>query len=103
MDKGNVRVGFMGYEIMLVVPVMVFFIRFFIKNTERVWLKFVHFGLGILALYLFCFVYPSPLGYVPYKPYVYWKGGNKKGELSYKYKNFKKRMLRKIGIELVEK
>lgn len=92
----------MGYEIMLIVPVLIFFIRFFIKNTERTWLKFMHLFVGILVVYLFCFVYPAPLGYVPYKPYIYWKGGNQNGELKYRYHNFKKKMLRKIGIELVE-
>lgn len=88
---------------MLCVPVMIFFIRFFIKNTQRIWLKFVILGTGIFSVYFFCFVYPSPLGYVPYRPYIYWKGGNRQGELSYRYKNFKKKMLKKIGIEIVEK
>lgn len=92
----------MGYEIMFWVPVIIIFGITVFKNSRHTWSRITNIIVWTLILYGFLFVYPAPLGIVSYKPYIYWKGGNGKGELEYRYKEFKKKMLGKIGIEIVE-
>ena len=63
-----------GFEVLLVIPILVIIGAAVIRNSQRTLFKRLHFLALIGLLIFFCFVYPRPLGVMAEPPYIYWAG-----------------------------
>ena len=87
---------------MLFVPVILIIGFVFFKNIHNGWGKIAVIILTLISLFTFCFIWPGPLGIKTYPPYVYWSGGNTKGNGKDVFKAWRRRQLEKLGFEYVE-
>ena len=90
-----------GLEVLLIVPVIIVFFIFWMRNVEGIGKLFVLFFM-ILFLFIFCFIYPSPLGLKKDFPYVYFSGGKSSFMVREKMKKKIDKVWEFLDIEVVD-
>lgn len=88
----------MGYEILLCIPMFLFFFCVLIHYTKSIRAKYTLLVFTVLFTVVFTFIVPGPLGLKKTPPFVYWAGGYK-GKVYWTLHGFITRFLRSIGFE----
>ena len=92
----------MGFEVLLVIPVIVIIGITIVRNCKKTLFKNLHFFGMVFIILFFLFVYPSPFAFQTRKPYIYWTGC-KPGPAWYKIeRGFKWFCARYLDLEFVE-
>ena len=87
----------MGYEYVLVIPVILFVGMVCMHYTKKFRNKFLTFGIA----FFYSFVKPGIFGIKKKPPYIYWLG-NKKSNIGKKFDFSFRKMMEKLGFEFVD-
>ena len=91
----------MGYEYVLVIPVILFVGMVCMHYTKKFRNKFMLMFLTFGIAFFYSFVKPGIFGIKKKPPYIYWLG-NKKSNLGKKFDFSFRKMMEKLGFEFVD-
>lgn len=93
----------MGYENLLLLPLVLFSGMFMIRHAEKIRWKvtFLVFMIGFFLV--FFFVYPSPVAVDTYAKRIYWRGPTNNLDVNASMARVKGKVLNAVGIQTVEK
>ena len=91
----------MGYEMVLVIPVIIFISATVIHYQKKLWKKSITITLTVLICFFYMFIHPGIFGIKKRFPYIYWTGG-RETKIRKIFDGGIKGMLEKIGFTFVE-
>lgn len=91
----------MGYEMVLVIPVMLFIGMILMHYQNKLRNKYIILCLTVFFVFFYSFIHPGIFGIKKKPPYIYWTGGNgnfigKKFDFSFK------KLMKKLGFEFID-
>ena len=91
----------MGYEYVLVIPVILFTGLVCMHYQKKLRYKYIWLCITVAAVFFYSFVHPGIFGIKKKAPYIYWCGGNG-SSLSKKFDFSFKKIMEKMGFEFVD-
>lgn len=88
----------MGYEILLCIPLFLFFSCVIMHYTKSLRTKYFLLVFTVVFIVVFTFIVPGPLGIKKTPPFIYWAGGYK-GKIYWQLHRIVTGFLRSIGFE----
>lgn len=91
----------MGYEWLLLLPVVFFSAMFCIHNSKKLRSKLIFLVAEVAFYFFFFFVYPSPVAVSIYPPRVWWRGPTDNLMADRRLSDSWRRIKSSVGIQVV--
>lgn len=91
----------MGYEMILVIPVILFIGLIVMHYQKKLRYKYLVLCITFFSVFFFSFIHPGIFGIKKSPPYIYWTGG-RGGPVDKKFDFSFKKMMEKLGFEFID-